>query len=89
MLRQKVTICNKLGLHARASSKLVNCAGHYGSSIKMKLHEQEVNAKSIMGVMVLGASKGTEIELIVDGEDELEAMTTLVELIEHKFDEGE
>lgn len=89
MLERQVTICNKLGLHARASAKLVGCVSHYASDIRLCKDQQEVNAKSIMGIMMLAASNGTRLTIKVDGDDEIEAMQTLVELIESKFQEEE
>jgi len=89
MLKRKITIQNKLGLHTRASMKLINVAGRYESEIIIKHDNTEVNAKSIMNVMGLAASKGTEIELIIDGPDEKEAMEVISELIENNFGEDE
>ncbi|MDF3055635.1 MAG: phosphotransferase system, HPR-related protein, partial [Gammaproteobacteria bacterium] len=76
-------------LHARASAKLVHLSSRYGSHIEIIKNEQVVNGKSIMGVMMLAASKGTEIELSVTGEDELDAMAALEALIENRFGEAE
>ena len=87
MLRKKITIQNKLGLHARASVKLINLAGRFQSESKMKYGKAEVNAKSIMNVMALAATKGADIELIVDGPDEKAAMKAMVDLINNRFDE--
>lgn len=89
MLSREVTICNKLGLHARAAAKLVGIASGYGAEVVLEKQGQRVNGKSIMGVMMLAASKGTELQLHVDGEGEEAAMQALVELIENKFGEGE
>ncbi len=89
MLRRQIIICNKLGLHARASTKLVNLAGRYGSKILLIRNDKTVNAKSIMGIMMLAASKGTEIELVVEGDDETDAMAAIVTLIENRFGEAE
>lgn len=89
MLRQKILIVNKLGLHARAAAKLVKIASGFASESKLIRGNRTVNGKSIMGVMMLAASKGTEIELIVEGEDEQEAMTALCDLINNKFGEYE
>lgn len=82
-------IQNKLGLHARASMKLINVAGRFQSEILIKHANAEVNAKSIMNVMALAVSKGSEIELIIDGPDEKEAMKAVVELINDRFGEDE
>ncbi len=88
MQEKTVTIVNKLGLHARASSKLVQLANHFKSEITVARGTRVVNAKSIMGLMMLAASKGTEIRLSIDGEDEQEAMNALTILIADKFGEG-
>ncbi len=89
MLREKVTIINKLGLHARASIKLVNLASRYSAESKLTLDNKTVNCKSIMGIMMLGAAKGTELELTVSGPDELEALAQIKALFENRFDEAE
>ncbi len=89
MLRKKILIANKLGLHARAAAKLVHLSSRYGSEIEVIRNEHKVNGKSIMGVMMLAASKGTEIELQVDGEDEAAAMDALMQLIANRFGEEE
>ncbi len=89
MLEQEVTIINKLGLHARAAAKLVNTASAFGSEVLVSKDGQEVNGKSIMGVMMLAASKGTVVRLQVSGEDEQAAMQALVELIGNRFGEDE
>jgi len=89
MLRKTLTIVNKLGLHARAAAKLVKLASSFESDIQVKRQQREVNGKSIMGVMLLAASKGTEIELTVTGEDENDAMAELTQLIQSGFGEEE
>jgi phosphocarrier protein len=89
MQTREVTINNKLGLHARAAAKLVAVANGYGADVVLEKQGQRVNGKSIMGVMMLAASKGSVIEVSVSGEGEDEAMQKLVELIEDKFGEGE
>lgn len=89
MLKKHITIINKLGLHARAATRFVNEAGRYASDIMVKKGEQQVNGKSIMGVMMLAASKGTEIELIIDGEDEDNALAGIEQLINDRFGESE
>jgi phosphocarrier protein len=89
MLRQTLTIVNKLGLHARAAAKLVKLASSFESDIQVKRQQREVNGKSIMGVMLLAAGKGTEIELIVAGNDEAVAIAELTQLIENGFGEEE
>jgi phosphocarrier protein len=89
MLRQTLTIVNKLGLHARAAAKLVQLASQFECDIQVKRQQREVNGKSIMGVMFLAASKGTLIELIVQGADEANAMAELSSLIQGGFGEEE
>ncbi len=89
MLDRTVTIDNKLGLHARAAAKFVTLASSFESDVKLARNGQEVNGKSIMGVMMLAASKGTEIRLIADGSDEHEAIEKLTELINNRFGEEE
>lgn len=89
MISKTVTIINRLGLHARASAKLVAMASKFLSKIELKKMNQEVNAKSIMGVMMLGASQGTQLELCTSGPDEIEAMSALEALIQNKFGEEE
>ena len=89
MIQQPITIINKLGLHARAASKLVNLASQHSSSVFLNNKGTQVNAKSIMGVMMLAASKGTEMLIEVDGEDEQDCMKALVLLINNRFDEAE
>lgn len=89
MLEQKVTISNRLGLHARAAAKLVQAASAHGAQVLVEKDGQQVNGKSIMGVMMLAASCGTDIVLRTDGDDEQKAMDTLLELINDKFGEGE
>lgn len=89
MLQQTTTIVNKLGLHARAAAKFVTQASRFDSEINVKRNNRDVNGKSIMGVMMLAAAKGSEIELIIDGTDEQQAMLSLLELIANKFGEAE
>lgn len=89
MLRQTLTIINKLGLHARAAAKLVKLASAFESDIQVKRLQREVNGKSIMGVMMLAASKGSEIELTVSGTDEETAMAQLISLVQTRFGEEE
>lgn len=89
MIRRPITIINKLGLHARAAAKLVAKASEFDSSIQISRNGRQVDAKSIMPVMMLAASQGTEVELIVDGPDESEAIDGLVALINDYFGEGE
>ena len=89
MISQDITIINKLGLHARAASKLVNCASQFESEVFIDKQGNRVNAKSIMGVMMLAASKGTEIRLDIDGRDESSCMEAITNLITNRFDEAE
>jgi phosphocarrier protein len=89
MLKQTLTIVNKLGLHARAAAKLVKLASTFASDIQLKRQQRQVNGKSIMGVMMLAASKGTEIELTISGTDEETAMEQLRMLIQNRFGEEE
>lgn len=89
MIRTPIRISNKLGLHARASAKLSKLAGGFRSEIFLGREGRRVNAKSIMGVMMLAAGIGSQLELEVDGADEEEATAALVRLIEDKFGEGQ
>ncbi len=89
MLKKKLIIINKLGLHARAAAKLVALAGHFSSEIHIHRNGQQANGKSIMGVMMLAATKGTEIELTVQGSDEKAALAELEALINNRFGESE
>jgi phosphocarrier protein HPr len=89
MLRQDIEIINKLGLHARASAKLTQTAGQYTCNITLDRGGKRANAKSIMSVMMLAASKGVVIAIETDGEDEQAAMDALLALINDKFGEGE
>lgn len=88
MQKKTVTIINKLGLHARASAKLTQVAGKYKSDISITKNNRKINAKSIMGVMMLAAGVGSEIEIETQGVDELEAMEAITKLIAEKFGEG-
>jgi len=89
MLQQDVLIVNKLGLHARASAKLTQLASGFKCDVMLSRNQRRVNAKSIMGVMMLAASMGTTIGVETDGEDEAEAMQAILGLINDKFGEGE
>ena len=89
MIKATTTINNKLGLHARASAKLSKLAGSYPCEIWMARGGRRVNAKSIMGVMMLAAGIGSTIEIDTDGEREQEAMEAVLALIADKFGEGE
>lgn len=89
MVRANVTISNKLGLHARASAKFTKLAGTFRSDVSMSRGERSVNAKSIMGVMMLAAGLGSEVQIEVSGDDEQSAMFALLALINDKFGEAE
>lgn len=89
MIKEKIEIINKLGLHARASTKLTKTASQFNSNIWIIRNGKRVDAKSIMGVMMLAASKGSIIELEAEGTDEVEAIAALKQLINNYFDEGE
>lgn len=87
LLKKKVTICNELGLHARAAAKLMHLASRYVSEIRLSKAGAFVNAKSIMGLMMLAAAKGTELELEVSGEDEVSALEAVEKLVLERFGE--
>lgn len=89
MLKQDVQIINKLGLHARASAKLTQLASQYPCEVWLSRNGRRINAKSIMGVMMLAAAKGTTVTIETDGAQEQEAMTAIVALIGDYFGEGE
>jgi phosphocarrier protein len=86
---RKLIIINKLGMHARASAKFVSLAAEFSAEITLQRNGQQVNGKSIMGIMMLAAAKGAEIELCADGKDEKNAVEALAELIHNRFGEGE
>lgn len=88
-MKQEIEIINKLGLHARASTKLTQTASQFSSEIWIERNGRRVNAKSIMGVMMLAASKGSIVALETNGEDEVAAMEALVALINNRFGESE
>ncbi|MEY4727393.1 MAG: hypothetical protein RLZ36_2020 [Pseudomonadota bacterium] len=89
MIKTTTTISNKLGLHARASAKLTKLAGSFPCEVWISKGERRVNAKSIMGVMMLAAGIGSDVELETDGAQEQEAMDALLALMADKFGEGE
>jgi phosphocarrier protein len=89
MQQREVEIVNKLGLHARASAKLTQLAAKYQSSVQMSRNNRKVNAKSIMGVMMLAAGKGAKVVIEIDGPDEGDAMEAIVALIGDYFGEGQ
>ncbi|AAM37823.1 TPA: HPr family phosphocarrier protein [Xanthomonas vasicola pv. zeae] len=87
MLERELIVSNRLGLHARATAKLVQTLSSYRSNATLAAKGREVNAKSIMGVMLLAAGQGTSVVVRLDGEDEAEALQALVDLFERRFDE--
>jgi len=89
MQQRPVTIINKLGLHARAAAKFVTVASSFSSEIDIAKDGQKVNGKSIMGVMMLAASRGTELIILVNGSDETEAADSLESLVAERFGEQE
>lgn len=89
MIKERVVIINKLGLHARASTKLTQIANRFSSDISMSRDDKRANAKSIMGVMMLAAAKGAVIEIEANGTDEAEAIAAITKLINNCFDEDE
>jgi phosphocarrier protein len=89
MIKTSATISNKLGLHARASAKLTKLAGSFACEVWMSRGDRRVNAKSIMGVMMLAAGLGSTVEIETNGADEQAAMDALLALINDKFGEGE
>lgn len=89
MIKTSTSINNKLGLHARASAKLTKLAGSFGCEVWMRKGERRVNAKSIMGVMMLAAGLGSTVEVETNGNDEQAAMDAILALIADKFGEGE
>lgn len=88
MLNEKITIINNLGLHTRAAAKLVAVAAKFESKIEIQKYDQVANCKSIMAIIVLGVTKGTVLDLIISGPDELEARDAIVELINNRFGEA-
>jgi phosphocarrier protein len=88
MLERDIVVSNRLGLHARASAKLVQLVSSFKSTVWIVSKGREVNAQSIMGVMMLAAGMGTALSVRADGEDEEAALTAVVELFDRKFDEG-
>jgi phosphocarrier protein HPr len=89
MLTAPIKIINKLGLHARASAKLTQVANQFESDIWIEKNDKKVNAKSIMGVMMLAASQGSDVTITTQGSDEKEALNSIVDLINDYFGEGE
>lgn len=89
MTCKNAMITNKLGMHARAAAKFVSLANNYSSEISLIRGEQTVNGKSIMGIMMLAAARGTELQICASGDDETEACTSLINLVNDKFGEKE
>ena len=89
MKKTTVTISNKLGLHARASAKLTKLAGGFVCDVHMSRNGRRINAKSIMGVMMLAAGMGAEVEIEAEGTDEVQALSAIVALIDARFGEGQ
>lgn len=89
MLTQTVTIINKLGLHARAAALFAKTAAHFSSHIKVELRGKQVDAKSVMSLMLLAANQGTEITVQVEGDDQSEALNAIITLINNRFNEEE
>ena len=89
MIKTSISISNKLGLHARASAKLTKLAGSFESDVFMSRNDRRVNAKSIMGVMMLAAGMGSEVQIEADGADEAQAIDAIVALITDRFGEGQ
>lgn len=88
MIKSTITICNKAGLHARAAARMVSVSSNFNSSVKVG-QDKLVDGKSILSLMMLAASKGTELNIIIDGEDEHEALEAIIELVNNRFDESE
>ncbi len=88
-MKKRITIVNKLGLHARAAAKIVTLTNKYKSNVQIKNGEKVADAKSIMKLLMLSAPKGTELTIIANGDDESAALKSLANLIENKFDENE
>jgi len=89
MIEKKITIRNKLGLHARAAVKFVNLANRFSSSVKIVKDGSEIDGKSILGILTLAATQGTQIRLQISGKDEEAALEALVDLVDKRFDEKE
>jgi phosphocarrier protein HPr len=89
MLEQDITVSNRLGLHARASAKLVQLVSSFKSTVHLISKGREVNAQSIMGVMMLAAGMGTQLVVRAEGDDEAAALAAVIALFNNKFDEGQ
>ena len=89
MIEKEITICNRLGLHARAAAKFVRTANNFKSTITLGKNARRIDGKSILGILMLAASQGTDLTLRVEGPDEREACQSLVSLVEDRFGEGQ
>ncbi|MFO1494337.1 MAG: HPr family phosphocarrier protein [Lysobacterales bacterium] len=89
MVEQEIVVSNRLGLHARAAAKLVQLVGRYSAKVMLLCRGREVNAQSILGVMMLAAGKGTSLVIRADGADEGDALAAVVELFNRRFDEAD
>ena len=89
MIEKEITICNRLGLHARAAAKFVRTANSFKSKITLGKNARRIDGKSILGILMLAASQGTDLTLRVEGPDEREACQSLVSLVEDRFGEGQ
>jgi phosphocarrier protein len=89
MIEKEITICNKLGLHARAAAKFVRTANNFKSQITLSKDSRKIDGKSILGILMLAASQGTDLVLRIEGPDEREACESLVMLVQNKFGEGQ
>ena len=89
MIQREVAIQNRLGLHARAAAKFVQTASRFRSEVKIRKDDEEVDGKSILGILLLAASQGTRLTLAVSGDDEAEAFAAVEDLIRRSFDEEE
>ena len=89
MIEREIAIQNRLGLHARAAAKFVQTASRFRSAVKIRKNGEEVDGKSILGILLLAASQGTRIVIAVEGEDEKEAFAAVEDLITRRFDEEE
>jgi phosphocarrier protein NPr len=89
MITKSIEIRNRLGLHARAAAKLVHTSSRFRSSVRIRKDDEEVDGKSILGILLLAASNGTTLQVTVEGEDEREASTAVEDLIARRFDEEE
>jgi phosphocarrier protein len=89
VIERELAIRNRLGLHARAAAKFVQTASRFKSAVKVRKNGEEVDGKSILGILLLAASQGTRITVMVSGEDEADALAAVADLVSRSFDEGE